>query len=436
MGYDINTKTLSRPLNTENIRACLGENSLSIKNLACSPLINPKSKFKPMRYPKPVEGGESEYKYFPPLDELKQKEVNYGIEVNSYSLDGEGGSKLITTMAGEIANALNLTDTNKEVKKAFYYDRLTAEQANDIGRISDFFGYNHLAGDWFTITFVLKGVVGQENSCQLRLNWGEVLTGFGDLQAWGAYQGLWNTATGMWNAVFGLIMKPKGGTWNGDSKFYCILDQEGINQQDEQLIEFTPVSGSAGEWEVYPVMAGGGLNVQANSITSMADIGSVGKFVPLPYSAFTEWTVKSSGNNESGDVIDLFYLTEYLDVTTSAEGMILDAGVVSINGVTATIEVLNTPVLNGQERTDITFTVDSMVVSSDTQGETEMLGASSGLAVATGVIGGNMLTASKIVKEGDNGVQVRYEENIYLTIYMSDSFGKTYKVTEIIDFNK
>lgn len=426
MGYDSNTKTLIRPLNTENIRACLGENSLSIKNLACSSLINPKSKYKPMRYPKPVNG-ESESKYYPELDKAQQDSVNYGIVIKSYSLDGEGGSKLINTMSTEIINSLNLTDTTIE-GKAFYYDRLSGDRANDIGRYTDFFGYRHLAGDWVVPTFAKYGVAGSAE-CSLRLNYEEALERFNDLLQWDAFKNLSGTL------YFGFIMKRKGGAWNGDSKFYCILAGEDINQLDGQLIDFTPVANSAGEWDIYPVIAGGGLNVTANSMTSFSELGSVGTFVPMPYAPFATWKIgKVGSDNESGEGIDLFNLLDYLNVDISANATILDVGVARINGVTANITVTK----NAETTKVPTFAVSSMTVSSDMQGATELVGTMTHFNEPTNVTEGNGIVVSIMAKEGEeeNATRVTYESFIYLTINYSDSFSKSYVKTYNLEIGK
>lgn len=431
MGYDSNTKTLSRPLNTENIRACLGENSLSIKNLACSSLINPKSKYKPMRFTD--KNGNA---YYPALTEADMLSINYGIVIKAYTFESGDFDSIVGTMGTEIERSLDLTNTSKD-EKAFYYDRLVETNEKDIGRMTDFFGYQHLAGDWFTPSFELKGVVGQANSCRLRLNWGNILTSFGDLKNWDAYDDLFESGTTNMTACFGFIMKPKGSAWNKFTHFYCILNQEGINQLNGNLIEFTPESGSAGEWDIYPVLVGGafGATATANSLHQLNETTSTGTIVPLPYATPEVWKIaQAGGDNESGDNTDLFNLMDYLSVDISANATILDVGVARINGVTANITVTK----NAETTKVPTFTVSSMTVSSDMQGATELVGTMTHFNKPTNVTEGNGIVVSIMAKEGEeeNATRVTYESAIYLTINYSDSFYKSYIKTYELEIGK
>lgn len=431
MGYNSETKTLSRPLNTENIRACLGENSLSVKNLACSPLINPKSKYKPMRFTD--KNGNA---YYPALTEADMRSINYGIVIKAYTFESGDFDSTVGTMGTEIERSLDLTNTSKD-EKAFYYDRLVETNEKDIGRMTDFFGYQHLAGDWFTPSFELKGVVGQANSCRLRLNWGNIVTGFGDLKNWDAYDDLFESGTNNMTACFGFIMKLKGRAWNKFTHFYCILNQEGINHLDEPLIEFMPVSGSAGEWDIYPVLVGGafGATATANSLHQLNETTSTGTIVPLPYATPEVWKIaQAGGDNESGDNTDLFNLMDYLSVDISANATILDVGVARINGVTANITVTK----NAETTKVPTFAVSSMTVSSDMQGATELVGTMTHFNEPTNVTEGNGIVVSIMAKEGEeeNATRVTYESAIYLTIHYSDSFNKSYIKTYELEIGK
>lgn len=431
MGYNSNTKTLSRPLNTENIRACLGENSLSVKNLACSPLINPKSKYKPMRFTD--KNGNA---YYPALTEADMRSINYGIVIKAYTFESGDFDSIVGTMGTEIERSLDLTNTSKD-EKAFYYDRLVETNEKDIGRMTDFFGYQHLAGDWFTPSFELKGVVGQANSCRLRLNWGNIVTGFGDLKNWDAYDDLFESGTNNMTACFGFIMKPKGSVWNKFTHFYCILNQEGINQLNGNLIEFTPESGSAGEWDIYPVLVGGafGATATANSLHQLNETTSTGTIVPLPYATPEVWKIaQAGGDNESGEDIVLFNLMDYLSVDISANATILDVGVARINGVTANITVTK----NAETTKVPTFAVSSMTVSSDMQGATELVGTMTNFNEPTNVTEGNGIVVSIMAKEGEeeNATRVTYESAIYVTINYSDSFNKSYIKTYELEIGK
>lgn len=431
MGYNTNTKTLSQPLNTENIRACLGENSLSVKNLACSPLINPKSKYKPMRFTD--KNGNA---YYPALTEADMLSINYGIVIKAYTFESGDFDSIVGTMGTEIERSLDLTNTSKD-EKAFYYDRLVETNEKDIGRMTDFFGYQHLAGDWFTPSFELKGVVGQANSCRLRLNWGNIVTGFGDLKNWDAYDDLFESGTTNMTACFGFIMKLKGSAWNAFTHFYCILTQEEINQLNGNLIEFMPVSGSAGEWDIYPVLVGGafGATATANSLHQLNETTSTGTIVPLPYATPEVWKIaQAGGDNESGDNTDLFNLMDYLSVDISANATILDVGVARINGVTANITVTK----NAETTKVPTFTVSSMTVSSDMQGATELVGTMTHFNEPTNVTEGNGIVVSIMAKEGEeeNATRVTYESAIFLTIHYSDSFYKSYVKTYELEIGK
>ena len=431
MGYDSNTKPLSRPLNTEKIRACLGENSLRVKNLACSPLINPKSKYKPMRFTD--KNGNA---YYPALTEADMLSINYGIVIKAYTFESGDFDSIVGTMGTEIERSLDLTNTSKD-EKAFYYDRLVETNEKDIGRMTDFFGYQHLAGDWFTPSFELKGVVGQANSCRLRLNWGNIVTGFGDLKNWDAYDDLFESGTNNMTACFGFIMKLKGRAWNKFTHFYCILTQEEINQLNGNLIEFTPVSGSAGEWDIYPVLVGGafGATATANSLHQLNETTSTGTIVPLPYATPEVWKIaQAGGDNESGGDIVLFNLMDYLSVDISANATILDVGVARINGVTANITVTK----NAETTKVPTFTVSSMTVSSDMQGATELVGTMTHFNKPTNVTEGNGIVVSIMAKEGEeeNATRVTYESAIYLTLSYSDSFYKSYIKTYELEIGK
>lgn len=434
MGYDSNLKTLSSPLNTENIRACLGENTLSVKNLACSPLINPKSKYKPMRYPKPIEGGESESRYYPALSESNMQEVNYGIIIKAYTFESGEADSTVTTMGTEIERSLDLTNTSKD-KKAFYYDRLLESNEKDVGRMTDFFGYQHLAGDWFVPSFALKGVVGQDNSCRLRLNWGNILTSFGDLKNWDAYDDLFESGTTNMTACFGFIMKPKGGAWNAFTHFYCILTQEEINQLDGNLIDFTPESGSAGEWDIYPVLVGGSFGASI-TITStqrlyeLADISLAGTIVPMPYATPTEWKIgATSDDNESGEDIDLFKLDDYINnntVSVTGEYLSLDANQISLTSVMLNVASEGDVILNNVTINDITVSVSSIYIKSDMLGQTAIGFSTSGINIEHALNKDTSFVVSASIKEeGDSGMRIEYNdiESIKLVVYYNTSYN-------------
>ena len=426
MGYDSNTKTLSRPLNTENIRACLGENSLSIKNLACSPLINPKSKYKPMRFTD--KNGNA---YYPALTEADMLSINYGIVIKAYTFESGDFDSIVGTMGTEIERSLDLTNTSKD-EKAFYYDRLVETNEKDIGRMTDFFGYQHLAGDWFTPSFQLKGVVGQANSCRLRLNWGNIVTGFGDLKNWDAYDDLFESGTNNMTACFGFIMKLKGRAWNKFTHFYCILNQEGINHLDEPLIEFMPVSGSAGEWDIYPVLVGGafGATATANSLHQLNETTSTGTIVPLPYATPEVWKIaQAGGDNESGDNTDLFKLDDYINNTTVAvagEYLSLDANQISLTSVMLNVESTGDVILNNQTIDDITVSVSSIYIKSDMLGQSEIGLSSSGLNVEHALNKDTSFVVSASIKEeGDSGMRIEYNdiESIKLVVHYNTSYN-------------
>ena len=428
MGYDSNTKTLSRPLNTENIRACLGENSLSVKNLACSPLINPKSKYKPMRFTD--KNGNA---YYPALTEADMLSINYGIVIKAYTFESGDFDSIVGTMGTEIERSLDLTNTSKD-EKAFYYDRLLESNEKDVGRMTDFFGYQHLAGDWFVPSFALKGVEGQANSCRLRLNWGNILTGFGDLKNWDAYKDLFEETTPNMTACFGFIMKPKGRAWNAFTHFYCILTQEEINQLDGNLIEFTPESGSAGEWDIYPVLVGGSFGASITIASSqrlyeLADISLAGTIVPMPYATPEVWKIaQSGGGNESGEV-DLFKLDNYINNTTVAvtgEYLSLDANQISLTSVMLNVESTGDVILNNQTIDDITVSVSSIYIKSDMLGQSEIGLSSSGLNVEHALNKDTSFVVSASIKgEGDSGMRIEYNdiESIKLVVHYNTSYN-------------
>lgn len=435
MGYNSNTKVLTDPIGLASIAKCLGENTTSLKNLACSPLINPKSKYKPMRYP-----ADGSVAYFKPLTKTEQDAVNYGIKINSYAVDGD--YRPLVEMAQAIEKSLDLTDTTTE-GKAFYYDRLLASNENDVGRISDFWNYNHLAGDWFNVVVELNGVV-NTSTARFRLQFGEVLGSFGDLKAWGAYNDLFEESTGNMTAAFGFIMRSKESTWSGDSKFYNVLNLEDILQLNGTLIEFTPTMG-AGEWIIYPILVGGLPTISSNTMYEFTDFKTIEgapTFVPLPYSQFTSWIIGATGtDNIPGDDTELFFLENYIDGGISVD---IDSTVDTnsatwifyLSSIAVSATVQEDVELNNQISTDFEFRLDSATLIFDMGTNVEKRVDLSLTSDYVSVIKDEVLTTQLDFEEAE---RFTFTDKIHLELVftskkgdLTNLIGGTYKYTTSI----
>lgn len=112
---------ISAPVNTDDVRAVINENSHDVGTLCMSLKINGKSKHKPI-------GGSSPGT----VSDANRKAVNYGITVPSYTN--------AVTMAKAVY-ALTADDVEFKFDSTFF--RYNRPGSNDFKRLDDFVGYNH-----------------------------------------------------------------------------------------------------------------------------------------------------------------------------------------------------------------------------------------------------------------------------------------------------
>ena len=299
MGYNGGDKPITRPFNTWSIGLCIGSSSGDIGTLAHSKeLINPKSKYKPIRrvyargannqIVKVLADNEPD-KYKPELYEDDYAVNNYGIKIR-------GSYASLEDMALRLKNSfISVNDENrpKEEDLAFYYE---CPFGDDGGRMFDFTSYLHLAGDWVFVNFENHGGAGQ--ATKLRVTFREALTKIQDIMGWSAYANLFsgNNFTGR----FALLILNADKTVNG---LIPLMGGEDLMQFPEDgSFSFTP--SISGNYLVYPIVTNLSVTQYPNNVfisaNQLKELGNSVLFLPLPYGSYTHWNPVASGTPEGG----------------------------------------------------------------------------------------------------------------------------------------
>lgn len=405
-----------RPVSIAKVARVLGASSTDVKTLCCNLNINPRSKYKPVRYP--ADGSSP---YFKALTDAELQKVNYGIVIKNYT-----GNAIYDNMLTEIENAINNANT-KDGLKAFYYDRLSDDNANDVGRLTDFENYNHDQGNWFDVLFDFYGGGRIDPQARFRIQYGGVLDSLQELQAWGAFAPFWNNGTTVDTASFGFLMKRKGTTWGSTSQFYKILDRNGL-EDIKEIIEITPPTNLWGEtWIIYPCMAliPDSL-MKANTFMDLSKLPASVTVAPLPYSEFREWAIASAGEQggTGDDDSQKFFLNNYIEITdVKADLTLVDTTQYYAYKLNSLSGFVTTKAYDKEVTFSLTFTLRS-----DT-GETFDLNIKD-------------ITDKKLVDNGEYTFSWTYDDGktdesfnriltqnggIFLDVSGKDSFGRNYK---------
>lgn len=286
MGYKDANTPLTAPLNTYSVAKCIGKNSADTATLCQSKeLINPKSARKPVRY---LVNGESVDNHYPELSEEKLMTTNYGIKIHT-------AYESLEDCVTAIRNSFD--DSTKDELKAFYYEY---QKDGDVGRLTDWIGYKHNAGDWISLVFENHGstVATNNKPTKLRLLFQEGLMSLQSLQLWGAFSQFWQNGNPI--GRFALVLCDA--SYKAQYLMPLLSGEDMV--QAENIISFTPPI--SGEYLVYPVITNlpatqcmDGEYISADDLKELS--GSSIRFAPIPYCVFTTWNPVAT-NNPSGGI--------------------------------------------------------------------------------------------------------------------------------------
>ena len=233
--------------------------------------INPKSKHKPVEYPKddiyePVKG--VVYSKLTELNEDMRKEVNYGHKMVAYP-------NAVEAIRG-VAEGSN-----------FVYER-----PSSWSRLKDFFGYNDDAGNWHEVQIPISKV-NKDSSVDVRISDLEAMFALGEVVSKGLNLYTANLGFLMWNAAF----SPE----QGQVYFLSLTDMREVGKQlvdikDELRISTENIG--EGIWYMYPCVTN--VVLSQNSMTQMRGDGEYeGVWIPLPYCNTHTLEVVTSGGEDN-----------------------------------------------------------------------------------------------------------------------------------------
>ena len=311
MGFKEGDKIITEPLNNFSVANALGTTNTNISKLCCSPLINPKSANKPIRYLYATDSVDDKTMLsyditIKDLSSIAKRKANYGIDIKQY--DTIDGKLNVSKMMQEVLNSLNYGLNNDETPKAFIYDK---PNSGDRVRLTDFIGYAIEPSDWVSVSFPKYG--SNDITTAIRLTYSEGLTRLADLQYWGVFNALWNQQN-ISNVYFCFIVGEYDVTTNKgftNNVVVPILNGEDILQQDESLIDIDCTNIPQGY--TYPVMLFNPTPLSCgNAYESTAFTNTT--IIPIPFASITEWKFESNSGGTGGDEGDTTNLLDTISV--------------------------------------------------------------------------------------------------------------------------
>ena len=286
--------------------------------------INPKSKHKPVEYPKddiyePVKG--VVYSKLTELNEDMRKEVNYGHKMVAYP-------NAVEAIRG-VAEGSN-----------FVYER-----PSTWSRLKDFFGYNDDASNWHEVqTSISK--VNRGSSVEVRISDLEAMFTLGEVVSKGLNLYTANLGFLMWNAAFSAEQ--------GQVYFLSLTDMREAGKQlvdikDELRISTENIG--EGIWYMYPCITN--VLLSKDSMVKMRGDGEYeGVWIPLPYCNTHSIEVVMTGGDDN--IIGFIELEK----TAKSDITLLDAASLAYTMSTLTISFTNTG------ETSYTFSFDTAIHNS------------------------------------------------------------------------
>ena len=246
-----------------------------------SPLINPKSKHKPVNYLTDASDTDAYGRVFgrrTRLTDDMRSCVNYGPTVVEYT-------NALDAIHGVAGN------TN------FPYVR-----PSSWFRPADLWGYNHNAGDWHEVTTSIT-TVGQGSPVSVEVSNLEEIFTYGTLS--GLNVNNVNFGFLMWNAAFS--------TTQPQVYFLSLTNMANATQQLGSLLaagklSFSTTNIPQGTWRMYPVVTTASFT--KDSFNYIKDTSSNGKWYPYPYCNTHILTVVAAGGGEE-NIIDSFGVYDY-----------------------------------------------------------------------------------------------------------------------------
>lgn len=286
--------------------------------------INPKSKHKPVEYPKdtliePVKG--VVYSKLTELNEDMRKEVNYGHKMVVYN-------NAVGAIRG-VAEGSN-----------FVYER-----PSSWSRLKDFFGYNDDAGNWHEVQTPISKV-NRGSSVDVRISDLEAMFALGEVVSKGLNLYTANLGFLMWNTAFSA---EQGQVW-----FLNLTDLRTAGEQLVDLKDSLRISTNEigeGVWYLYPCITN--VLLDKDSMTRMRGDGEFeGVWIPLPYcNTYSIDVVMTGGEDNLIGFIEL-------DKTVESDIALLDAASLAFTMSTLTISFTNT------SETSYTFSFDADIHNS------------------------------------------------------------------------
>ena len=349
--------------------------------------INPKSKHKPVEYPKdtiiePIKG--VVYSKLTELNEDMRKEVNYGHKMVVYS-------NAVEAIRG-VAEGSN-----------FVYER-----PSTWSRLKDFFGYNDDAGNWHEVQTPISKI-NRGSSVEVRISDLEAMFALGEVVSKGLNLYTANLGFLMWSSPFSA---EQGQVW-----FLNLTDLRTAGEQLVDLKDSLKISTNdigEGVWYLYPCITN--VLLDKDSMIKMRGDGEYeGVWIPLPYCNTHSIEVVATGGDDNliGSIV--------LDKEFDSDIALLDAASLAYTISTLTISFTNTG------ETSYTFSFDTSIHNSvPLSGEFDFSGQ--GITIEAG----ETLSFTWELKEDSYRFMV-YETPVQLevTYYMTVE-GQPQSITEIL----
>ena len=286
--------------------------------------INPKSKHKPVEYPKddiyePVKG--VVYSKLTELNEDMRKEVNYGHKMVVYS-------NAVEAIRG-VAEGSN-----------FVYER-----PSSWSRLKDFFGYNDNASWWHNVSTPISKV-NKGSSVEVRISDLEAMFTLGTVAEKGLTPYTANLGFLMWGSPFSA---EQGQVWFLNLTDLRVAGEQLVDLKDSLKISTNDIG--EGVWYLYPCITN--VLLGKDSMTRMRGDGEFeGVWIPMPYCNTHSIEVVMTGGDDNliGSIV--------LDKEFDSDIALLDAASLAFTMSTLTISFTNTG------ETSYTFSFDTSIHNS------------------------------------------------------------------------